>query len=383
MSLKSFFCAHENNQIAVFCCWWICTLQTLQPRFYREWKKTRQVRIELEIDDDEVTATYYQGTVAIKKDPICIQFDRYPKGSQQPLTEILGPYKDQNPCIWLRLPPRRFFYNVITLPQAAEENLREVVTYEINRFTPCETHQIYFDYTVVKRHHSTLSLLIVVVLRDVVDKRVKRAASWGLEIDNVVVPQRKRQDLPEVEDFAPNLRVDNLRKEGFQPTNLVTKLLLVVNTLLFVAVLVYPLGYQGMVIASLEERVSKVEKQVKIVKGLEAEMRELTDNANEIIRMKQARPMFLDVIEEFTRVLPYDRLARHGGARNSYLKRMKIHGDKLDVSGLAPVASDLIGLIEESPYFGNARFSSPVTRDSASGLEAFNLSIEISTAEER
>jgi general secretion pathway protein L len=49
----------------------------------------------------------------------------------------------------------------------------------------------------------------------------------------------------------------------------------------------------------------------------------------------------------------------------------------LQVRGESPDASSLIALVEASPVFKNTRFVSPVTRNTASNTDRFQLAMDV------
>lgn len=51
----------------------------------------------------------------------------------------------------LILRPGDALARLIELPRAAEENLRQAVAFELNRYTPFQASEVYFDYRVAKQ----------------------------------------------------------------------------------------------------------------------------------------------------------------------------------------------------------------------------------------
>jgi general secretion pathway protein L len=49
----------------------------------------------------------------------------------------------------------------------------------------------------------------------------------------------------------------------------------------------------------------------------------------------------------------------------------------LQIQGESPAASTLIAVLEASELFANARFASPVTQDSISKLERFQITVDV------
>src|SRR3954470_5476891 len=64
----------------------------------------------------------------------------------------------------LCIPPERVLQRNLTLPAAAEENIRQVLAFEMDRQTPFKADQIYFDSRVTGRDASGRNLLVELVL---------------------------------------------------------------------------------------------------------------------------------------------------------------------------------------------------------------------------
>ena len=71
-------------------------------------------------------------------------------------------------------------HKTLDLPLAAAENLREVLTFEMDRQTPFTADQVYFDYQIVQRDNTNgrISVEMTAVHRADVDTAIQRAAAW-------------------------------------------------------------------------------------------------------------------------------------------------------------------------------------------------------------
>ena len=65
--------------------------------------------------------------------------------------------------------------------------------------------------------------------------------------------------------------------------------------------------------------------------------------------------------------------SRQSSKKLSYLQYTEGHWQ---IQGESPVASNLISILEASDVFENVRFVSPVTQDSNSKLERFQISLD-------
>jgi general secretion pathway protein L len=65
----------------------------------------------------------------------------------------------------------------------------------------------------------------------------------------------------------------------------------------------------------------------------------------------------------------------------AYLIQFDLRDQTVELHGFASTASELIGLLEQSPLFKAPQFRSPVTQDPRSGTERFHISVELTGGE--
>ena len=75
----------------------------------------------------------------------------------------------------------------------------------------------------------------------------------------------------------------------------------------------------------------------------------------------------LEIINELTRIIPDD----------TWINRLNIKGQEVEIQGQSASAAALIPLIESSDLLRNPRFRSPVTKIPRLNTERFHLSAEV------
>jgi general secretion pathway protein L len=263
----------------------------------------------------------------------------------------------------LQIPESRVLRKVVSLPLAAEENLRQVLGYAMDRETPFRAEQVYYDFRIVDRDRATkrLRVELVVVPRAELDEVLDRLAGLGLYPDlaapaagdleesplNLLPPERRR-------DRAPTWKVLN------------TALAVAAGVLLLVAVAL-PLWQRRQAVSWIESRVAEVKNEARAVEDLRRQIDGLAADARFLADRKRSSPVTISVLAELSRVLPDD----------TWLYQFEINGTELLVQGESTTSSAVIGLVEASPLFRNAAFRSPVTQNRVTGAERFNLSAEV------
>src|SRR6185312_16905071 len=96
---------------------------------------------------------------------------------------------ETNQRVRLRLAAGEALMRRVTMPLATEENLREVLGFEMDRLTPFRAEDVYYDYRVVSRDAAAGQLVAQVALarRELVDARLATLRSLGANVQAVVV----------------------------------------------------------------------------------------------------------------------------------------------------------------------------------------------------
>jgi general secretion pathway protein L len=81
------------------------------------------------------------------------------------LNEFLRRHRIASACIWIGLPAKMVIQRVIRLPLAAKENLAKTIEYELPKYIPLASEDIYFRYQILAedRDQRQLKILVAVV----------------------------------------------------------------------------------------------------------------------------------------------------------------------------------------------------------------------------
>ena len=265
--------------------------------------------------------------------------------------------------IRLRLPADEALRKSIGLPIAAEEDLRQVLAFEMDRQTPFTAEQVYFDFSIRGRDAEAgrMDVELVAVPRRVVDQAVARAAAWGATPNIVDIGGGDSDD-----DWSLNLLPERELQRNGRGDRL-TAALAVIAALLLLAVVYVPLEQQSAALAYQRAALDKVKEDAEAAIRLRQDIERLFAESDFLAKHKRESVKAVFILEEMTRILPDD----------TWLQRFQINDHEVRISGFSPSASKLVGLIEKSAFFERARFRSPVTQDQRTGMERFNLTADI------
>lgn len=245
----------------------------------------------------------------------------------------------------------------LELPAQAEGNLRQTVSYQLSRLTPFSQEQVYYDVLLTGRDPANRKIhaeLIVLpkartdaIVRDVcriTGHEVSRLTTRGLgERANLLATSRGR--------FRPN--------RNFW--------LLVVLCLCVGLVVASPLLKKRAVVIEQKRQIAELQQSVGDVlrkkNAIEADLRAF----EYVAKRRQELPPVTQVLEELSRLVP----------DGIYLTQLVSRSGQLTLRGQGVDVVGLIDLLNGSPLFDDARFASPVSRNSRTGLDQFSVSARL------
>jgi general secretion pathway protein L len=349
------------RQLVSFWSWWSGVLLDMLPGEVRRKLLPGVTRLYLDMEGEEVVASI--GTAESHQEVV-----RYSPGGGKRETgkkdsEAVRYRIRQATEVVLCLPRDQVLTKQVTLPLAAEENLREVLGFEMDRETPFTAAQVYYDGIVLERRpkESTLILQLILTPRKVLDDLLVRLAELGFH--PLQVTNRDADGNP----VSANLIPPGERSRNTDKTKYLNIGLGMVLLLLLITAISLPLLHKSKVIHTLESAIDMTTGQADLASKLRDKVDQLGKGTRFLVDKKQSTPLIVETIAELTRILPDD----------TWVTRLEINGHEVQVQGQSASAAALIPLLESSSELHNARFRSPVTQTPhAKTQERFHLSVE-------
>ncbi len=266
--------------------------------------------------------------------------------------------------VLLVLGAERVLKKKMTLPLATEENLRQVLEFQIDQITPFSSAQVYFCHRVLSRdfERGFLSLEFIATPRDVVDMAVKKLTEWGVAVRGVVTQEMLHDAdnlvslLPSAPTKAPSVWLGGGNRW-----------LLAGVILLLLAAMAMPLVIKRQAVVELLPWVDRGKRAAEAVDRVRGELETRVEQHNYLLEKKQALTPVILAIEELARVLPDD----------TWVQQLDIKGRELQIQGETASSVRLIGLFEKSDVFRDASFRSPLTKGQTAGAERYQLALQI------
>jgi general secretion pathway protein L len=339
-----------------FLVWWAGELASIVPRRLRRAVSARGGILVLDEDGSELVVSRYGEGGCREIGRVRGSSNGAPEGKATPPLEAPVP---KGTRLVVRLAPHHALRKIVELPLAAEENLREVA-----RLTPFTAEQVYFAGRIAGRDldASVLKVELTVARRAVVDRLREHVAPLGLRPHGACLAGDDPQGGP-ILDLDPD-REEAARAPAWGGPSLY---LAALAAALALAVVYVPLERKQSQAEALAGLVAEARAEAEAVQQLRAGIDRVRAESRFAFQRRNEAPTVLAVLNELTERLP----------DGTWLFQLQLRMNELQILGYSPAASSLIGIIEASPLFENARFRSPVTRDVRLGAEQFHVSADL------
>ena len=265
----------------------------------------------------------------------------------------------------LGLTPEQVLCTTVTFPLAAENNLHQVVGFEIDRLTPFSSDKVYYDAKIVDRQpdNRILRARLAVVPRTTLTAILAQLQTLGLTPAAVVI----EGDTTGLNLLPPGKRRRRLNAIQWWGRAL---LLLIALTLLVAAAL--PLWQQRSIVVRLLPLVAAAEQEAQSVLAFRDRLDNAIESSQFLLEKRRQSALMVDVLNELTALLP----------DNTYIEQLSLRNGQLELRGQSTEATALIGLIEDSRLFAQTTFRSPVVKDNRTGQDRFVISATVTPVPE-
>ncbi len=271
--------------------------------------------------------------------------------------------------IRLCLEPKKYLFKKVTLPIETEENLREVLAFEMDRQTPFSADQVFYDFVINARDKQKRTLEITLILApiDKISLALKQLEEHNVRISAISPCEETDPGLNEVNLLPPEKR-EKPRKR-YRLVNLALFLFLI---LLLLGSLILPVWQKSILARQLDTELDQYRSKATEVAALRDQVTAAKKENRFLEEKKLTNVSVLDILLELTLLLPDD----------TWINNFEIREKTLHLHGQSSAAASLIPILETSKLFQNVTFRSPVTRSKKNNLEQFHISAELVTGRE-
>ena len=250
----------------------------------------------------------------------------------------------------------------LKLPLAAEANLVQVLSFEMDRQTPFRASDIYYDWKILRRDSESgqFTLDLFVIPRPEVDQAMNVVTNRGFSLSGVDITDGDKA-------LGLNLLPADRR---FRFVNRKVRMNLALGTacaVLLALVMAQSLYLRTHQVVELEEAIAKVQGEAREVMEIKKQIEETSEAAGFLATRRVTAPLAIEVLADVTQILPDD----------TYLDRLVISESTVQLQGKSQNAQQLIELVNGSTLLDEASFRGSTRLDARSGLEIFELNAEI------
>jgi general secretion pathway protein L len=281
------------------------------------------------------------------------------------LVESLGGKPDH---LALVLPPDFFVRKLVSLPSAAQENLRQVLGFELDRHTPFRASQARFSSRVLAHDGAQANIRVDLVAapREKLDALMDKIAAMGGKVTAVFPeigePQWRDFNLHDVVGAsAGTLGIFNRLNVALAGMFLV----------LLAAALAIPIWQKRQAAIELLPKLNAVRVESDRVRKLGAELEQMVADSNYIHGRKHTTVPASNLLEDLARVFPDDTWVMILEVKPASKQR------ELVLSGEAASATKVVELLDKVPYLKNPTFRSQLTKIPGQAAERFVIAAEI------
>jgi len=351
----------QNGPVGEFFEWWISELKQLLPEAWQDRLRLATRRLSYQFRESVLEVGVVDEHEIRLLESISQEQDS--ALTQQQLKTLLEREDLHDIPRFLLLDSKWVLHKELKLPLAAEANLQQVLSFEMDRQTPFRASEVYFDWRMLPAGSEVgeIRLELLVAPRRVVDPLLEKLAARGLPLAGIDVVKDGRS-------ATVNLLPIERRQNPLHPRTRLNYGLAAAVVVLLIAVMVQSLGARADRVAALEEAIAEVQDEARRVQRLKEQVTDTSEAASFLTRRRSESPLAIEILAEATQILP----------DGTYLDRMVVGEGSVIMQGKSGNAQQLIELVNRSELFDEAGFQGSTRLDAATGLEVFEVTSRIS-----
>lgn len=353
-----------------FLAWWAGELANWVPARLRSWWAETGNIVLVTIENDKIALTR---PAADKFEPLSqVDLAGISAAPLRPIAAIqqLRSKVGSNARFLLGLSSAQVLRRSVVLPLAAEENLRQTLGFELDRYSPFKQGQAYFDYLVTERDpdKKQLSVEIAVASRTEVDGAVKKLALIGLTASGAVIAEDLLVRGSDYRNLLPHAARESSKPKArlWWRTGFAS-----VAFLLLLTVLAVPLWQKRTTAIGLLEPLAKAKQAAQETDAKRNLLNQRIEEYNLLPARKWNGYSVVRILDELAKLLPDD----------TFVIQFEFDGKSAQIQGESSSSSSLIQTLEASPLFKDVGFNAQLTKIQGTAFDRFHIAAALETPE--
>jgi general secretion pathway protein L len=346
----------QRSQLGAFFRWWVGELKDMAPERLKAGMLHARRRVVLRLEGDDLTVLVQESGSMQELEVVSMAQDA--RLQQQRLADLLSERELNEVSRDLLLPESGVLRKTVVLPAAAESSLRQALAFEMDRQTPFRAEDVFFDYRILQRDREDGQLTVELILtqRQPLQRDLQRLQPLGMAPSGVDVEL-------DGEAAGVNLLPLDLRHRIVNSKSRVNRALVAALGVLLLLVMAQSLWLRQHQINEVQQAIDEVREEAMAVQQLRNRIADASEAAGFLHNRRAASLPTVKVLAEVTRILPDD----------TYLDRLLIGADSVQMQGKSANAQQLIELVNQSPLLTDASFRGSTRLDTRTRKEIFDL----------
>lgn len=354
---------YARSPLPVFFRWWGRELAAMLPQRWRALLAERAEALLFEIRDGAMVVWRQSGNACVEAASVALDSAEAERAAV--IDKVRAQIDDPNLRSFYCIAPGRALRRDFSLPAAAENNLRQVLAFEMDRQTPFKADQVYFDYRLGKHEAAerNLQVELIVVPRAPLDADLAKLAAGSLALDGVDC----WRDGPGSGRLGLNLLPPERRPRRVNARLRLNLGLAAAAIVLLITAMLLSLGNREAALEAMSQQVEKAQNAAKQVSALRKTLGDSIAAANFLNRRKREMPLMVQMLADLSDRLPDD----------TYLERIAVdEKSKIDLQGLSDNTAKLTERLRQSEVLENPSFQGNIQQDPRTRKDRFNMTLE-------
>lgn len=329
-------------KLALFFSWWKRQLYTFVPESWRNGLSQHHASLYVYMDDSA-------HRLVLQGDAGDTEID-----NEQQLAEL---DRAATPVV-VNIERTMLLVKTFQMPAATEENLQQVLEFEMDRQTPFTADQVYFAYQSARKNStSQLDITLYLIPKSRVQQALPLVDTWGLQAMTTRVVDETHP--LQIKMLPASYNHASIQRAKWLPVT--------ISAMLLILLFVVPIFYLQHQLDGLQQQLHSIQTTSSDAQKIQQDLDNHLNRLDFLRKKYQASPRVLVLLNEISQLVP----------DSSWITRLEVRRDTIYLQGTSAKAAGLIEVLENSPYFSNARFESPVTNDRSGQFETFKLALDI------
>ena len=358
---------YETSSISQFMHWWTSELKSFVPEKYKETIFSQSIDVFIVPVEGKIELWSKKGNEVTLHNNSESDLETENNQWWHKLQKIINEADGRQINVQYLLSDEDVLVRKVAFPQAAKENLDEVIGFELDKYVPFKADQVHLSYKIDKEKSNEDNVLLdlAVIPKQKLEHVIKQCEEKSVELNGLDVNLSKNNHEPQ------RLGVNLLPHENRKPKNYFN---LKLNLLLMVLVfaLIYFVMYTSLSIKQekverLTDINTKLQKQARQSKLLKKELKEVIVSSKFLQTTKAQNPVLVSILSELTAYLP----------EHTYISRFKIGQDAFEITGFSGNANSLVPLLNKSEKWYEPRIVGAISPDARTQKEKFTIKADL------